>query len=445
MPSKLIEIAYLCALLEQHPYSKSEPSSHKFKVIMEFLECIVQVVPLESMLYVIANSHDFDTAMSCFQALKSSQHVLPLSELMIEGSHLAAWRMSQTFTALEKVGKKREEVESLLHVTKEDCIGASKYLYTNHDRLCNEKIQNGSADCLCGQDIDKLYPISQDSQQQGSVALRSPLSILTSGRRELCTCLEETQEVRHTSSMDASQHKWSKHNQRMLEMVNNMRKEVKICVNLLGAFMEEQEVNIVLSHSKKDMSNALSIKAIPLVGVGALFGLDYSDVQPILDNCKENELVVKIVDYVKKMSDESPENCQYAAKLQFMVHGMQKNPVTYNRKWISYCYERQLMAVCTDRKIEASIQLHTLIRKWGELFRDNTLSLVREGYRPLIARWLKWALMIHNLREELSKYTAIGVVGLVNSGKSKLVNTLFGIQVCTCIHAHLALAVQTCR
>ena len=123
--------------------------------------------------------------------------------------------------------------------------------------------------------------------------------------------------------------------------------------------MEEQEVNIVLSHSEHDISNALSIKAIPLVGVGALFYLDYSDVQPILEKCKKNELVVKIVDYVKKMSDESPENCQYAAKLQFTVHGMQK-------KQLSHTTENglaSLMAVCKDRKIEASIQLHTLMMK----------------------------------------------------------------------------------
>ena len=37
--------------------------------------------------------------------------------------------------------------------------------------------------------------------------------------------------------------------------------------------------------------------------------------------------------------------------------------------------------------------------------------------------------MVHNLREELAKYTAVGVAGLVNSGKSNLVNSLFGIQV----------------
>ena len=37
--------------------------------------------------------------------------------------------------------------------------------------------------------------------------------------------------------------------------------------------------------------------------------------------------------------------------------------------------------------------------------------------------------MIHRLCEELARYTTVGVVGLVNSGKSLLVRTLFDIKV----------------
>ena len=87
-PSALIEMAYLCALLEQHPFSKSKPLSHKFEVVRLFLEDVVHVVPFESILYAIANC-GLDTAMSCFQALKSYQLDLPISELMDEGLNLA--------------------------------------------------------------------------------------------------------------------------------------------------------------------------------------------------------------------------------------------------------------------------------------------------------------------------------------------------------------------
>ena len=285
---------------------------------------------------------------------------------------------------------------------------------------------SGSTKQICGLDIDTLFPtsISYDSKQQGFTALRSPLSILSRGREQLCTLLGEKQ---HGSEAAISQ-KRRKFNQKMLEIVNNIRrKEVHTCVSLLGAFMQQQEIDIELIH---DTSCTLDIKAAASVGVWALFSLDYSRVQPLLAQCKGKKLLVKIEDYIKGMSAEAPTNSRYAAKLQFIVQGMRKT-VTCNSQYISYSLERQLVEVCMERKIDASIPLDILLKKWSRLFRDNTLSLVCENYRPLIARWLKWALMLHNLREKLAKYTAIGVVGLVNSGKSKLINTLFGIQVCT--------------
>ena len=297
---------------------------------------------------------------------------------------------------------------------------------SSHLYMADLQELSGSLKQICGLDIDTLYPtsISHDTQQQGFTALRSPLSILSRGREQLCTLLGDTQ---HASEAAISQ-KRRKFNQKMLEIVNNIRKkEVDTCVSLLGAFMQQQEIDIELIH---DTSSALDIKAAASVGVWALFSLDYSRVQPLLERCKGKKLLVKIEDYIKGMSGEAPTNSRYAAKLQFIVQGMQKT-VTCNSQYISYSLERQLVAVCKERKINASIPLDILLKKWSRLFRDNTLSLVCEIQRPLIARWLKWALMIHNLREDLAKYTAIGVVGLVNSGKSKLINALFGIQVCT--------------
>jgi hypothetical protein len=139
---------------------------------------------------------------------------------------------------------------------------------------------------------------------------------------------------------------------------------------------------------------------------------------------------VKIADYVKAIvsAQSDASDNQYAAKLQFLVQGMEKT-VTCNSQYVSYSLERQLTDLCEKQRIDPSIPLDDLLLRWGKLFKEETLSLVARSHRPLIARWLKWALMVHNLREELAKYTAVGVTGLVNSGKSKLVSTLFGLQV----------------
>ena len=193
--------------------------------------------------------------------------------------------------------------------------------------------------------------------------------------------------------------------------------------------MEQEDISIGLSKSSKDQLS-LELSASASVGVWALFSLDYQQMKSILAHCKGEQVLVKIGDYVKTTlgNGDVPDDSQYAAKLQFVVEGMIKT-VTCNSQHVSYSLEQQLADMCKQFNIVATVSVDSLLMRWSRLFKDNVLSLVCYQYRPLIARWLKWALMIHELREALAKYTAIGVVGLVNSGKSKLVNTIFGIKV----------------
>ena len=91
-PSKLIELAYLSALLEQYPHSSSQPLSHKVEVIRNFLEEVVQVVPLESILYAIANG-SYNVVLSCSKALTACDLDLPPSSLMLDGFSVATLRL----------------------------------------------------------------------------------------------------------------------------------------------------------------------------------------------------------------------------------------------------------------------------------------------------------------------------------------------------------------
>ena len=264
--------------------------------------------------------------------------------------------------------------------------------------------------------IEDLYPISSTS---GSSGLKSPLDILVTGRKQLTELYARLSE--------------SYSNQEMLKTVNTIRhNELDTCTSLLGGFMHQGLVHICLSSHKSPRLTEVSVHAEASVGVWALFSLDYHQIQPILSKCQGEQLLIKLFDYVKGISQESDESMSnpYAAKLQFVVQGMAKTvTVSCNAQNVSYSLERQLVELCNERSINAAIPLSDITSKWSVLFKENTLSLVHPACRLLIARWLKWALMIHNLREELAKYTAVGIVGLVNSGKSKLVNTLFGIKV----------------
>ena len=80
-PSQAIELAYLSALLEQHPAADnmSEPFSHKLPVITKFLEEVVKVVPFESIAYAIANC-SYDNTVLCYEVMMNCGIDLPKSD-----------------------------------------------------------------------------------------------------------------------------------------------------------------------------------------------------------------------------------------------------------------------------------------------------------------------------------------------------------------------------
>ena len=480
----MIELGYLSALLEQHCDHSARShtrSSHKFEVIQTFLENVVKVVPFESIVYAITNGNQ-QTAMQCAKALKTCEIDIPTTALMTDGLLDAAHHLtygvpvhllhSMKRKALEKISQMPEQMyfgtlgqvnedmymntesEKLVYTCKflspipgtnivlmqhkpikvqtdvkhlkpsnMDMKQIAEYLKKLYNMIISKDRYKGfEVEVVSTANIEDLYPVQAHDQS----VLKSPLDILVTGRKQLAKLAA----IAKSSSKLHS-------NQEMLDAVNSIRNnELDTCTSLLGGFMHQNIVNITLSSPHKTtpetFDHDLYLSAPASVGIWALFSLDYSHVQPILAKCHGEQLLLKLFDHVKGISGIQKESENkfnpYAAKLQFLVQGMTKT-VTCNTQCVSYSLERQLVEVCKTRNIDAEIKVSKIVGKWTALFKGNTLSLVHHRCRPLIARWLKWALMIHNLREELAKYTAVGVVGLVNSGKSKLVNTLFGIKV----------------
>ena len=301
-----------------------------------------------------------------------------------------------------------------------------------------KQIKQETITVISGLNIERLYSIGRDITRGSDLTLQCPIDILQEGKKSLTSLAKkaqvEAQQVKTLEPKQSSRKSMATlNNSIMLKTVNRIRKhDLAVCISLLGGFMEQQVIEIPLVKSQRNRAEALKLAGTASVGVWALSSLNYSDIQPILTRCHGNQLLVQIENYVKAIFSEksmmTDDDEPYAAKLQFMVQGMEK-VVTCNSQYISYSLERQLAELCEDRKIDISIPLTKLVGQWGVLFKENILSLVAISHRPLIARWLKWALMVNNLREKLAEYTAVGVAGLVNSGKSKLVNSLFGIQV----------------
>ena len=468
VPSQVIELAYLSTLLEQH--CGSSLLSHKLEIFRTFLEDVVQVVPFESIAYAITNGNPH-TTVQCLRALKVDNTKIPRSMMMYIGLREAGYQLeygipselllSMEQQAAEKAGQSEY---GLFNLSENVYTDSGKFVYETYSCLpgtglplsepmkfqtdisnfkpripVNKQIvedvkhlqdilhpeftitsivdREFQTEIVSKANIEDLYPVSSE----GSSGLKSPLNVLISGRQQLTELSKKLSE--------------SNCNQKMLEIVNTIRHdELDTCTSLLGGFMHQGLVYISLS-SRKHPQNDVFFLSTASVGVWALFSLDYQHIKPILSKCQGEQLLIKLSDHVKGISGTSQESDDrrfnpYAAKLQFIAQGMAKTvTMSCNAQNVSYSLERQLVELCNDRNISAAIPLSDITGKWSVLFKGNILSLVHYKCRLLVARWLKWALMIHNLREELAKYTAVGVVGLVNSGKSKLVNTLFGIKV----------------
>ena len=492
-PSELIETAYMSALLEQHPHSQSKGAkclSKRFETLRRFLEQAVSVVPVESLLFAIAHSKDMSISLQCCRhlmkipiqwppsflsniALVQAYEILanrPDSDYLQSTNSVTETTFINTVNTTRKEARKRvkkmydkskklsgispihkvqvrdyfymsslitplylnESLELTFDHYYGDCSNKEeiKYLDKQLMHMSQQMKGNASHNAISSINLSSIYFLQSESDDTSM--LKPPLNILTNSRKKLSWLAKQTLLVPTSEGSSEAPVKLSQlYNSKMLEIVNLFRSnEVKVSSLLLGAFMEEQ-IKVPLMKTSLDTARALNVVlSAAAVGVWAMFSLALGDLKAIIDSIPSRSLLIEVTDYIKGIfkQEESIADQSYAGKLQFMVQGM-KETVSYNSHYVSYSLERQLIELCKKLKIDKSTPLETLINDWDEIFKSDVLCLVVPAYRSLIARWLKWALMVHHLREELACYTAVGVVGLVNSGKSLLVKTLFDIEV----------------
>ena len=383
-PSQVIELSYLCALLEKQSSNSNDLISARMDAIRSFLEKVIDVVPLENLGFSMASANP-TIRRKCMKALKTKL----LSSQMMYRALLRATKNCECKSHLAD----QQEVNPLTGSPELKCCTQCSFL--NHYRNSMQKTSNAICDLNVRELFDKLE-------------IKSPIEALTAGRKRL----NELSKSKRT-------------NAEMLEIVNEIREnELAVCISLLGSFMDQQETRIPLVNDEvKDVSGSISI------GVWALSS--FSQVKEIMNQAHTKKLEVNIRDYRPCFGDkdhkqQETHDSHYSSKLHFIVQGLDsKKIVTYNSQYVSYSLERQLLEYEKGKDLKR-FDVKKITEEWGVLFQDSALSLVAESHRSVIARWLKWSLMVHNLREELAKHTAVGVVGLVNSGKSSLIENCFG-------------------
>ena len=352
-PAKVIELSYLSALLEYQPH-KSTQSSSKVDCIKQFLEEIVKVVPIESIVYA-ANSGNPFVARKCKEMITTSGFQSRLS-------------------------------------------------------IFSEQQSSESSSITCDQALTSLIA--------SSTSFQSPIETLNRGREKLIG-FSLPSVFTHTNS-------------KILYTVNQIREnELALSISLIKSIMNIQLAGIPLSlpGSSPATGDGLHVNTFALAGLGL------EDVHLMLDKSDKEQMLVHMKRSIERGKDETDQDeINYTEKLYFLLQCLSRN-VVFSKKCEMYSLERQLVSVCQDMHITESISLSDLVSRWDWRFLSRILSIVAKPHRPLIARWLKWSLMVHNLREELAKYIAVGVVGLVNSGKSTLVELLFRIKVYCSLYA----------
>ena len=452
---------------------------------------------MESIFFAIAGCSSSRTAQKCTESVLASHSSFPCSKLMADGCFRAAYRLRDTFSlrrmhvtpppfssnvayryvessayalqtqipffpdtqAFYSVGntpkrKVKQNPSVNTHHTQTEKRPTKKkvstvavplhqhLLHPSHSFALSERLlciaerisQSGNSKLICGRNISEAYPISSDMHNKGLTPL--PV-ILREAREELAKLSDE-----HKDS-DQSVGAIATGNNKMLETVNTLiENDLDPCVAMLGGFMEQQ-IRIPLVNNAKDTAEAFaSADTAGAVGVWALFALQRKDILNILSSRRQQMLVIQITKFIQgvlknnERKDLDEDLSSYDAKLQFLLQGMNKT-VTCSSHYISYSLERELVGLCEQFNITTKTKVAAVISNWNTNFSTTALALVPVSHRPLLACWMIWALNIYRLREGLAKYTTVGVIGLVNCGKSTLVKEVFKMEVSSFVEMKL--------
>ena len=468
----MIELSFLGALLERHPRNAH---SKRYKVIHDFLDVIIDIVPIESTFSCIASMSSDQNARHLCQVLKQSNVKPPLSSTLFISAALGITKLrcetvhfndtatlEDLFYVFVVAAKKRSLPVFWSKQSLSQIIDESRYLKwfgpeiasncRNGDmvrylqKIVDEAISSnaGRIPAISGINMRTFFEAMemQNSDRNPMSArfatIKSPKCLLKEGRRELNTLQTIAREKLKTHGHSNAEKEFAftkAHNAMLLDYVKKLRSEdLYMCIQLIIAFMEDQ-VRIPIS----DYFNlTISYWQLLKLGLGIFRRKVSKDITQYISVGKHIRSIADDTSHtVDPYQTTSAVNSKYAGKLQFLLSATlrQDEPLLIDDKYLMYSLESRLYMrftnanVPTHLRIDDKTPLETIEENWDILFKDVGLSKVVHSHRRLVARWLKFSLMIHKLRAELSCHATVGIVGLVNSGKSTLVKELFKIEV----------------
>ena len=403
-PVHLLQAGMLSVVLERaYGGSGTAPLySLRYHAVREFIDKVIDAVPVESIAYILTFYSQRDGTILVNEELQCV-------DILLKHTNLPSSRLF-----LEELQKymRYNELHLSVRLTPEQKQAIRKMI----ERMRQDR---ASAPLLCGLGLEHVL--------EDNAWLSNPHAVIDHVRSQLHHLVPKIAQDPAMPSSIASQY-----NKELLELVKRISKEALTFYCFADAFMASQ-VKIPLVKSPQHTARALG-KLGTSVGVWYLIGLNFTEMEELI---KDRELVIDVATYLGKMfSSERNRTLSggrkmagYDAKVKFIAQCMSQT-VGCSAHYVSYSLECQLKELCSKCGITSATSIDEISRRWDHFFKEKILSFVAVSHRPVIARWIKWTLSLHELREALARQTVIGVVGIMNSGKSTLMNRIFHRQVC---------------
>lgn len=451
----------MMTLLERSPirFSRSTGDLHTesppfFNYFKQFLHELVSVVPFESILCAIAHCNNRRTAELCTRIIKKLEVDFQFSLTTYASLFVAAFKVQHQNKSIEASiadfldqqpfedcayfmwlkAKYQKNTSTKAAVNSfSDEVFTDPYIFGSQELLCSEALylqkvvqcslkqvnSLSEVNAVSNKSAADLYKWSRvDSSlksKQGLRSLKSPISIIVEGREILhqsndTTPLQQCEEVvsKHTSYEE------------MMEVLHNARGgHFDLCIGVLCGFMYQHVRVPFTEFNPMTLWKSLYHKIAPYSDA---FKNDSDFWTSILKRCQRA---------ISKGSQAVERT--YAAKLKFLVTNIdpesKANSTPTSSEYSMYTLEKKLEELCSERGIVREKPIDRIVHAWKSYFKDCPLANVASSHQSLITQWIKWSLLIHELRLTLERHITIAIPGLVNSGKTQLIRSLFGLDV----------------
>ena len=455
----------MMALLEKSPVRFNRPagtcspslltleSPPFFTYFKQLLREIVTVVPHESILCTVAHCQNKRTADLCTRIIKKLRVEFEFSLTTYASLFVAVFKIQHQSKAIEA-----SMAEFLNRQPFEDCayfmwlkakymksasskpavdsfseeVFSDPYIFGTQQILCDDALyfqrlvqsslkpvqglsQVNAVSSKSAADLYKWSSVYSSSRSKQEVrSLKSPVTVLIDGREVLHQSnalhlhpLEETSVKPHLY-------------EKSMEVLHNARGgQFDLCIGVLCGFMYQHVRVPFTEFNPMTFWKSLRHHIAP-----------YSDVFK-----NDSEFWTSILKRCQRAISKGSQVVErtYDSKLKFLVNNIDPETKAHttptSSEYSIYTLEKKLKQLCALKGITKEKSIDRIMSDWRAHFKDCPMINVALSHRALVCQWIKWSLMIHELRLMLETHVTIAIPGLVNSGKTQLIRSLFGLDV----------------